>query len=94
METPPNFRQLKHKLSKSQLIELHEQEMIDTLNKFIEMKDSVYQLRKELDQANRERDYYASLAGIKPKSKNAIYQARHRQKLKEGKKQLIDKPDK
>lgn len=82
METPPNFRQLKHKLSKEQLIVDHEQEMTDTLIKLLDARDIIDRLEKELEQSNRDRDKYAAIAGIKPKSRNAIYQARYRQRLK------------
>lgn len=91
METPPNFRQLKHKLSKEQLIELHDQEISDALIKLLAARDIISKLEKELEQSNKDRDKYAAMSGIIPKSKNAIYQARYRQKQKEGKKQPIDK---
>jgi hypothetical protein len=83
METPNNFRQLKHKLSKEQLIELHDQEISDALIKLLAARDIIGKLEKELEQSNRDRDKYATMAGIKPKSKNAVYQARYRQRLKD-----------
>lgn len=83
METPNNFRQLKHKLSKEQLIELHDQEISDALIKLLAARDIIGKLEKELEQSNRDRDKYATIAGIKPKSKNAVYQAKYRQRKKE-----------
>lgn len=82
METPSNFRQLKHKISKEKLIAEHDEELIDTLNKLIAAKDVVHQLKKEVEQLTKERDRYAALAGIKPKSPNAIRQAKYRSRKK------------
>ncbi len=83
MKTPDNFRQLKLKLSKEHLIEACDQEVSDALLKLLEARDTISKLEKELEQSNRDRDKYASMAGIKPKSRNAVYQARYRQRLKE-----------
>ncbi len=82
METPNNFRQLKHKLSKEQLIADHEQEMTDTLIKLLDARDIIDRLEKELEQSNKDRDNYAKQLGVTPKSKAAVYQARYRQRLK------------
>lgn len=82
METLNSIRQLKHKYSKQQLIDLYDQEVSDALIKLLAARDIIDRLEKELEQSNRDRDKYAAIAGIKPKSRNAIYQARYRQRLK------------
>jgi hypothetical protein len=83
MKTPDNFRQLKLKLSKEQLIEVCDQEVSDALLKLLQARDAISRLEKEIEESNRDRDKYAAMVGIKPKSPNAIRQAKYRQRKKE-----------
>lgn len=82
MKTPDNFRQLKLKLSKEQLIEVCDQEVSEALLKLLEARDTISKLEKAIEQSNRDRDKYASMVGIKPKSPNAIRQAKYRSRKK------------